>query len=151
MTISATSAIGEFSRNSSHYRAEQYDSDLGLYYLRARYYNPLTGRFMSRDPNEGDPTDPKTLHKYLYVGGNPASAIDPSGRDEEEYEVLTFKTAYKTVLYAARVICFEVTAINVLAYALPPHKGAFPWPISLGCGIVTLLNGPPTPPSFFFD
>ncbi len=30
------------------YRGEQYDSDLGLYYLRARYYNPLAGRFMSR-------------------------------------------------------------------------------------------------------
>ena len=35
------------------YRGEQYDSDLGLYYLRARYYNPQTGRFLSRDPEEG--------------------------------------------------------------------------------------------------
>ena len=34
------------------YRGEQYDSDLGLYYLRARYYNPLTGRFLSRDPKD---------------------------------------------------------------------------------------------------
>ena len=29
-----------------------YDSDLGLYYLRARYYNPVTGRFVSRDPGK---------------------------------------------------------------------------------------------------
>jgi uncharacterized protein RhaS with RHS repeats len=36
--------------NNYFYRGEQYDSDLGLYYLRARYYNPLTGRFLSRDP-----------------------------------------------------------------------------------------------------
>ena len=36
--------------NEFLYRGEQYDSDLGLYYLRARYYNPITGRFMSRDP-----------------------------------------------------------------------------------------------------
>jgi RHS repeat-associated protein len=35
--------------NEMMYRGEQFDSDLGLYYLRARYYNPLTGRFMSRD------------------------------------------------------------------------------------------------------
>jgi RHS repeat-associated protein len=34
--------------NSYLYRGEQFDSDLGLYYLRARYYNPLTGRFMRR-------------------------------------------------------------------------------------------------------
>jgi RHS repeat-associated protein len=71
---------------------EQFDSDLGLYYLRARYYNPLTGRFMSRDPNDpgpfdsdGNPVDPTTLHKYLYAGGNPVNALDPSGRGFIEF------------------------------------------------------------------
>ena len=39
--------------NNYLYRGEQYDSDLGLYYLRARYYNPPTGRFLSRDPEGG--------------------------------------------------------------------------------------------------
>jgi len=66
--------------NSHLYRAEQYDSDLGLYYLRARYYNPATGRFLSRDPNDGVPTDPASLHKYMYAGGDPVNAWDPSGR-----------------------------------------------------------------------
>src|SRR5208283_1868208 len=32
------------------YRGEQYDSDLGFYYLRARYFNPMTGRFLTKDP-----------------------------------------------------------------------------------------------------
>jgi RHS repeat-associated protein len=72
--------------NEFLYRGEQYDSDLGLYYLRARYYNPLTGRFMSRDPEDGKPINPKTLHKYLYAGGDPVNRWDPTGRDEEEYE-----------------------------------------------------------------
>ena len=62
--------------------AEQYDSDLGLYYLRARYYNPATGRFLSRDPEDGKPVDPKTLHKYLYAAGDPVNRIDPRGREE---------------------------------------------------------------------
>jgi RHS repeat-associated protein len=62
------------------YRGEQYDSDLALYYLRARYYNPTTGRFLSRDPEDGIPTDPKTLHKYMYAGGDPVNLADPSGR-----------------------------------------------------------------------
>jgi RHS repeat-associated protein len=62
------------------YRGESYDSDLGLYYMRARYYNPLTGRFMSRDPEDGIPTDPKTLHKYVYASGDPINLADPSGR-----------------------------------------------------------------------
>jgi RHS repeat-associated protein len=68
--------------NNYLYRGEQYDPDLGLYYLRARYYNPQTGRFLSRDPEDGDPLDPKTLHKYLYAGGNPINRIDPSGKDD---------------------------------------------------------------------
>jgi RHS repeat-associated protein len=85
--------------NNYLYRGEQYDSDLGLYYLRARYYNPATGRFMSRDPGLGDDDDdddddgsgftdddgndlsiPATLHKYLYTGGDPVNWVDPSGR-----------------------------------------------------------------------
>jgi RHS repeat-associated protein len=68
--------------NSYLYRGEQYDSDLGLYYLRARYYNPLTGRFMSRDPEDGKIAVPATLHKYLYASGDPVNRIDPSGRDD---------------------------------------------------------------------
>jgi RHS repeat-associated protein len=67
--------------NNYLYRGEQFDSDLGLYYLRARYYNPSTGRFLSRDPEDGVPTDPATLHKYDYAGGDPVNAKDPTGRE----------------------------------------------------------------------
>jgi RHS repeat-associated protein len=66
--------------NNYLYRGEQYDPDLGLYYLRARYYNPLTGRFMSRDPWSGYKFDPKTLHKYLYAADDPINLSDPTGR-----------------------------------------------------------------------
>jgi RHS repeat-associated protein len=66
--------------NNYLYRGEQYDSDLGLYYLRARYYNPQTGRFLSRDPEDGNAKDPQSLHKYLYAGGDPVNRIDPHGR-----------------------------------------------------------------------
>jgi RHS repeat-associated protein len=87
--------------NNYRYRGEQYDPDLGLYFLRARYMNPLTGRFMSRDPQEytplkwsgspikstGNPTfDPTKLHKYLYAGGDPVNLIDPSGLDSDAAE-----------------------------------------------------------------
>jgi RHS repeat-associated protein len=62
------------------YRGEQYDPDLGLYYLRARHFNPITGRFLSRDPADGGITDPRTLHKYLYAAANPINLTDPTGR-----------------------------------------------------------------------
>src|SRR6185437_15985530 len=66
--------------NNMLYRGEEWDPDLSLLYLRARYMNPLTGRFLSRDPEDGDLTNPATLHKYLYAGGDPMNGIDPTGR-----------------------------------------------------------------------
>ncbi len=36
--------------NNYLYRGEQYDPDLNLYYLRARYYNQFAGRFLNVDP-----------------------------------------------------------------------------------------------------
>jgi len=75
--------------NNYLYRGEQYDSDLALYYLRARYYNPATGRFLSRDPQDGQPEDPASLHKYLFADGDPIDLMDPTGRGAAEYQ-LTF-------------------------------------------------------------
>jgi RHS repeat-associated protein len=66
--------------NNMLYRGEEWDPDLGLLYLRARYMNPLTGRFLSRDPEDGDFDDPATLHKYLYAGDDPVDQSDPTGR-----------------------------------------------------------------------
>jgi RHS repeat-associated protein len=46
----------------------------------ARYYNPNTGRFMSRDPEDGKATDPASLHKYLYADGDPVNGLDRTGK-----------------------------------------------------------------------
>ncbi len=71
----------------THLRGERWDQDLGLYYLRARWYNPATGRFMTRDPYAGSIWDPASLHRYNYARANPVNYIDPSGRaDLTEYE-----------------------------------------------------------------
>jgi RHS repeat-associated protein len=76
--------------NNYLYRSERYDSNVGLYYLRARWYNPITGRFLSRDPANGDASDPGSLHKYLYSRANPINRSDPSGlADAEEYSQST--------------------------------------------------------------
>ena len=95
--------------NNYLYRGEQYDSDLGLYYLRARYYNPNSGRFMSRDPEDGKAKDPKTLHKYLYAGGDPINAVDPTGKGIIEYVWTNVRSAALGVLeghkYGEIVLC----------------------------------------------
>jgi RHS repeat-associated protein len=61
------------------YTGEQWDADLGMYFLRARYLNTNTGRFHSQDSYEGDQESPLSLHKYVYANGNPAMFTDPSG------------------------------------------------------------------------
>jgi hypothetical protein len=43
---------------------------------------------MSRDPGNGQTIEPSTLHKYLFVGGNPVMYVDPTGFEAaEEYAV----------------------------------------------------------------
>ena len=67
--------------NEFLFAGEQFDSDLGLYYSRARYLNPATGRFWTMDSIDGDPESPITLHKYLYGNADPVNVTDPSGHE----------------------------------------------------------------------
>ena len=66
--------------NSYLYTGEQYDPNAGFYYLRARYYDHNTGRFINHDPIMGSPFEPISLHKYLYAGVNPVMYSDPNGK-----------------------------------------------------------------------
>ncbi|MEO8159924.1 MAG: RHS repeat-associated core domain-containing protein [Arenimonas sp.] len=61
------------------YRGEQVDPNTGFYNLRARWYDPSSGRFTSMDSWMGSSNDPVTLHKYLYASDDPANGMDPSG------------------------------------------------------------------------
>ena len=65
--------------NSFLYTGEQNDVASGLYYLRARYYNPSAGRFISMDPYRGTLNAPATQHRYAYTQNNPVNATDPTG------------------------------------------------------------------------
>jgi RHS repeat-associated protein len=70
--------------NAYLYCGEQYDSDLGLYDLRARYMEPGRGRFWTQDSFEGgDKEGPSGLHKYLFSENDPCDLSDPSGEDPD--------------------------------------------------------------------
>ncbi len=51
----------------------------GMVYLRARYYSPWDGRFVSRDTWAGDAQQPMSYNGWLYGYGNPVLFTDPSG------------------------------------------------------------------------
>ncbi|MBI2887586.1 MAG: RHS repeat-associated core domain-containing protein [Chloroflexi bacterium] len=61
------------------YAAEQFDDTVNLIYLRARHYDPTTGRFLSKDPAGGKLSSPVTQNKYVYAGNNPVNGGDPTG------------------------------------------------------------------------
>ena len=63
------------------FQGQQYDLDLGQYYLRARYMNADLGRFWSMDDYEGDNEKTITLQKYSFCSNNSINNIDPNGND----------------------------------------------------------------------
>ncbi|MBB3909374.1 RHS repeat-associated core domain-containing protein [Anoxybacteroides rupiense] len=62
------------------YAGYYYDRETKLYYLQARYYDPETARFLSRDPYPGDLDNPITQNGYTYANDNPVMLVDPDGK-----------------------------------------------------------------------
>ncbi|MFE1631348.1 RHS repeat-associated core domain-containing protein, partial [Brevibacillus reuszeri] len=71
--------------NPYQYSGEPYDEKTGFYYLRARYYDPKVGRFISEDTYKGAVDNPLTLNRYSYVHNNPIRYFDPTGNKAVEY------------------------------------------------------------------
>lgn len=65
--------------NPFRYCGEYYDKETGEIYLRARYYQPSAGRFLTRDTYTGEQEDPLSLHLYAYCGYDGVNRVDPSG------------------------------------------------------------------------
>jgi RHS repeat-associated protein len=61
------------------FTGEPFDPTAWLVYLRARYYRPLIGAFVSRDAYEGTMIRPMSRNRYSWVEGNPVNRVDPSG------------------------------------------------------------------------
>jgi RHS repeat-associated protein len=61
------------------YSGEYWDSSTNLQYLRARWYDPSLGRFLTEDTVKGDTKNPLSLNLYTYVENNPLKYQDPSG------------------------------------------------------------------------
>lgn len=70
------------------FTGEQTDEALGTVYLRARYYDPKTGRFISPDMWLGDARMSQTLNRYAYVTNNPVNLTDVTGHCPEEKQAL---------------------------------------------------------------
>jgi RHS repeat-associated protein len=70
-TTNSTGSLTNFFR----YAGREFDTETGLYYMRARYFDPQTGRFLSEDPIEFR----GGINFYAYVGNNAVNQTDPDG------------------------------------------------------------------------
>jgi RHS repeat-associated protein len=99
------------SSNPFEFSGQQLDQETGLYYLRARFYDPSIGAFLSKDAYRGNINEP-----YNYANANPITRIDPAGTESET--ILDQITDYIGPDYAAEL------AQMVGAY-LPSSMAAF--------------------------
>lgn len=96
--------------NSIQYAGEFYDSSAELYYLRARYYSPETGRFISEDSYKGDSKNPASLNLYTYCQNDPVNHIDPTGHITQQQQHLIDMAEQA---YQGGYISYEYYAENV--------------------------------------
>ncbi len=105
--------------NEFLYRGEQFDSALAMYYLRARWYVPRTGRFLTADKLEREevgacdcgPSKRVLIGVqplFAYANSDPLNLIDPSGRE-----------AFFSVARLAQVVVFAAATFPATACALP--------------------------------
>lgn len=67
------------------FTGREWDAEIGLYYYRARYFDPGTGRFLSEDPLQFGAGD---VNLYRYVGNGPNKDTDPLGLDPRDRAIL---------------------------------------------------------------
>jgi RHS repeat-associated protein len=72
------------SYNRFTFTGHEQDQETNLYYFKARFYDPDTGRFLNQDPYLGDINTPPSLHRYLYAYSNPLVYIDLTGYESED-------------------------------------------------------------------
>ena len=79
MTDTTTYNIGSI--NPFRYRGYVYDSETGLYYLKSRYYDPETGRFINADVYCDTMSSIFGTNMFTYCNNNPVNQVDPEGTD----------------------------------------------------------------------
>jgi RHS repeat-associated protein len=119
-------------QNPFRYGGQFTDAETGFQYLRARYYDPATQQFITRDPDAL-----VTRELYTYVNDNPANLADPSGLDDTDSgsDFLPIPTGYEfdvkqpgqlfaAVVYTAYTVVADLTNLFVAGCRQPPPPAA---------------------------
>jgi RHS repeat-associated protein len=120
-TVNATGT----SNNTLKFTGREQDIETGLIYYRARYYDPLTGRFLSEDPIRSG------INYYTYCGNNPVNCNDPFGLTQHDIDV-----AYQLIQQTYPDLKFP-SSIQVGPVPGTDNVGANLWVTNFNTGITT--------------
>jgi RHS repeat-associated protein len=81
--------------NHYSYTGQEYDPETGLYHFFARYYDPEVGVWITLDEHRGNTENPVTLHRVMYVLGNPILLVDSYGFISDLPDFSTMWNVYK--------------------------------------------------------
>jgi RHS repeat-associated protein len=116
------------------YTGREYDQETGMYFYRARYYDPKVGRFVTKDPisfNGGD------VNLYAYVKNDPINLTDPEG--ELIFQAIgVATTAY--ALFKAGLDLAEIKRLNKDRDRINCSKCESPWPEDTCNRLIPLLE-----------
>ena len=110
--------------NPYRYCGEYYDKETEEVYLRARYYEPGVGRFITRDTYTGESDEPLSLHLYTYCENDGVNAWDPSGhwgrKDGKYVHQEITKDAYENVKQSIKLQILHTDYEKILQGSIVP-------------------------------
>ena len=129
-TVNAPAALS----NKVWFTSRRQDAETGLVYMGARYYDPVVGRFISKDPVGFEETNLHSFNRYAYANNNPYRYVDPDGRSATLALctggpvgcAIGLGLAAATAYYGAEAIAGTARALN--AYNESAEKGSAPKP-----------------------
>jgi len=90
------------------FAGEPYETNIAFYYNRARWLDPLLGRFASSDKWQISVFDPVSLHRYLYSGSDPVNRIDPSGHQFSTMQLMVVGAIIGVIAAQAQIALSSV-------------------------------------------
>jgi len=123
--------------NPYTYTGRELDPESGLFYYRARYYDPTIGRFLQEDPFPARLQVPLTLHLYLYAKGSPVRFIDPFGL----FNLGKFAGGVFLIAGGGATVIVGGLVIGVAALEAESLAGLVFVPHTVGAGSAIVLTG----------
>ena len=122
--------------NPFRYRGYYYDSELGMYYLQSRYYDPAVGRFINADNIEylGAGSNLTGYNLFAYCGNNPVTGYDPAG-------TLDWGNLFKGSGWLAVGVTAIAVGVSVLTCGVAAPAIMAVAAVTVAAGAATAVNG----------